>query len=89
MPETTQTIKVPTGLQVRAAVMPETFNRESRTVELQFGSDTPTPMPYYDARMMESLSFAAGHCRLGRRPYSEYADISTACSSYRLMINCK
>lgn len=29
------------------------------------------------------------HCRLGRRPYSEYADISTACSSYRLMINCK
>lgn len=64
MPETTQTIKVPAGLQVRAAVMPETFNRESRTVELQFGSDTPTPMPYYDARMMESLSFAAGHCRL-------------------------
>ena len=29
------------------------------------------------------------HCRLGRRPYAEYADISTACSSWRLMINCK
>lgn len=29
------------------------------------------------------------HCRLGRRPYSAYADITTACSRYRLMINCK
>jgi hypothetical protein len=27
------------------------------------------------------------HCRLPR-PYDEYADISTACSSYRLMIHC-
>ena len=27
------------------------------------------------------------HCRYPR-PYSEYADISTACSKYRLMINC-
>lgn len=27
------------------------------------------------------------HCRFPR-PYSAYADISTACSSYRLMINC-
>lgn len=27
------------------------------------------------------------HCR-NPRPYSSYADISTACSSYRLMINC-
>jgi hypothetical protein len=29
------------------------------------------------------------HCRLGRRPYSAYADITTACSRYRLLINCK
>lgn len=27
------------------------------------------------------------HCR-NPRPYSSYADISTACSSYRLIINC-
>lgn len=59
-----QTIKIPETLHIRAFVQANTVDEKNRTVEVVFGSDTPTPMPYYDARMMESLSFKDGEVRL-------------------------
>lgn len=44
---------------------------------------------FLDLKIGTSWADRFEHCRLGRRPYSAYADITTACSRYRLMINCK
>lgn len=69
----------------RGATLKVTWYNRSRdypvTVWLSYGGG------YTDLMTGKSWAEPIEHCRLPR-PYNEYADISTACSSYRLMMNC-
>lgn len=77
---------IPKVLSVpRGATLKVTWYNRSRdypvTVWLSYGGG------YTDLMTGKAWAEPIEHCRLPR-PYSEYADISTACSSYRLMMNC-
>lgn len=69
----------------RGVTLKVTWHNRSRdypvTVWLSYGGG------YTDLMTGGSWAEPIEHCRLPR-PYYEYADISTACSSYRLMMNC-
>lgn len=78
---------VPTKVDVPRGVTPKlTYINRSRDyavdVWLSYGGG------FLDLRPGMSWSDRFEHCRLGTRPYSAFADISTACSKHRLMINC-
>ena len=77
---------VPKSIDVpRGATLKLTFNNRSRdyevTVWMSYGGG------YTDLATGGSWPDPIEHCRLPR-PYNEYADISTACSSYRMLIHC-
>lgn len=77
---------VPKSIDVpRGTTLKLTFNNRSRdyevTVWMSYGGG------YTDLATGGSWPDPIEHCRLPR-PYNEYADISTACSSYRMLIHC-
>lgn len=77
---------VPKSIDVpRGATLKLTFNNRSRdyevTVWMSYGGG------YTDLATGGTWPDPIEHCRLPR-PYNEYADISTACSSYRMLIHC-
>ena len=77
---------VPKSIDVpRGTTLKLTFNNRSRdyevTVWMSYGGG------YTDLATGGAWPDPIDHCRLPR-PYNEYADISTACSSYRMMIHC-
>lgn len=69
----------------RGVALKLTYYNRSRdypvTIWLSYGGG------YTDLMTGGSWAEPIEHCRLPR-PYNEYADISTACSRYRLMLNC-
>lgn len=54
------------NLNIRAAFNASTFNREARTVEISFASETPVRRNTWDGTVNEVLSFDAGAVRLER-----------------------
>ncbi len=75
-----KSIDVPRGVTLKL-----TFNNRSRDyavdVWMSYGGG------YTDLATGRAWVDPIEHCRLPR-PYSEYADISTACSKYQMMIHC-
>lgn len=62
----TRSIRVPVGQQrMTAPVVPGSFNREARTVDVCFGTDKPVLMGWWD-KFYEILSFDEGHVRMER-----------------------
>lgn len=60
-------IKKLSMLQTRAAVTTSSIDKENRTVEVVFGTDTPVRMYNWDiGRYMEILSFDPAHVRMDR-----------------------
>lgn len=58
------TVNLP-SLDIRAAVVPSTFNAEARTVEFTFSTGARVLRGYWD-RYYEELSLDPAHCRLDR-----------------------
>lgn len=61
-----KTRKLP-NMQIRSAFVPSTVNEEDRTVEVTFGTETPTRMYNWDiGSYIETMSFEDGHVRWDR-----------------------
>lgn len=80
---------VPKVIDVPAGVPLLTLTYYNRSRDYAVNVDMSYGGSFLDLRPGMMWADRFEHCRIGRRPYSAYADIYTACSRYRLMINCK